>query len=76
MQQDGSVHRGVNLRRVGPNHIQNGLLVVAGCVMSLHYCVVISPNSGCPMIIATGESETGKSTAIKVAIFLTGTGGY
>ena len=29
--------------------------------MSLHYSVVIRLNSGCPMVIATGESETGKS---------------
>ena len=64
------------IRIVLKHNFVSGLLVVAGCVMSLHYCVVISLNSGCPMIIATGESETGKSTAIKVAIFLTGTSGY
>ena len=54
----------------------SGLLVIAGCVMSLHYSAVIRLSSGCPMIISTGESETGKSTAIKISISLTGTSAY
>ena len=50
----------------------SGLVVMAGCIMSLHYPAIIKLNSGCPMIIATGNSETGKSTAIKTAMALTG----
>lgn len=50
----------------------SGLLVMAGCVMSLHYSAIIKLNSGCPMMVATGKSETGKSTAIKTAMSLTG----
>ena len=33
---------------------------------------IIKLNSGCPMIIDTGKSETGKSTAIRTAMSLTG----
>lgn len=60
------------LQIVLKHNFVSGLLVIAGCVMSLHYSAVIKLNSGCPMVIATGESETGKSTAIKAAISLTG----
>ena len=49
-----------------------GHLVLAGCVTSLHYSSIIKLKSGCPMIIATGESQTGKTTSLKVAISLTG----
>ena len=50
----------------------NGLLVIAGSVMAAHYSAVIRVNSGCPMVIASGPSETGKSTAIRSALSLTG----
>ena len=50
----------------------SGLLVVAGSMMALHYSAVVKVNSGCPMVIASGASETGKSTAIKAALSITG----
>ena len=60
------------LKIVLKHNCVNWLLVLAGCVMSMHYSAVIRLNSGCPMIISTGDGETEKSTAIKTAIFLTG----
>lgn len=60
------------LKIVLKHNFVSGLLVMAGCIMSLHYSAVIKLNSGCPMIMATGKSETGKSTAIKTAMAFTG----
>ena len=48
------------------------LVVIAGSVMALHYSAVIRVNSGCPAVIAAGPAETGKSTAIKSGLSLTG----
>ena len=50
----------------------NGLLVMAGSVMALHYTDVIKVNSGCPLVIASGPSETGKTTAITSGLSVTG----
>lgn len=50
----------------------SSLFVIAGAMTALHYNAVIRVNPGCPMIIASGPPETGKSTAIKVALSLTG----
>lgn len=60
------------LKVVMKHNFISALLVLAGSVMALHYKSIIRLNSGCPMVIAAGESETGKSTAIKVAVALTG----
>lgn len=51
----------------------SALLIMAGSKVSLHYKSVIQLISGCPMVITTGELETGKSTPIKVTVALTGT---
>ena len=48
------------------------LLMMAGCIMSLHYKSIVNRFNGCPSIVAEGPSETGKSTALKVALTLTG----
>lgn len=50
----------------------NGLLVIAGGVMAEHYSAIIWVNSGCPLVITIGPSETGTSTAIRSALSLTG----
>ncbi|SMN12438.1 hypothetical protein SPBRAN_888 [uncultured Candidatus Thioglobus sp.] len=49
-----------------------GLLVVAGAAMSFHYNKTVSLYSGCSMILASGPSATGKTTAIKVGLSLFG----
>ena len=48
------------------------LVVVAGVMMSFHYSVVKDTYGGCPITVAIGDSETGKSTAIKAALSLFG----
>ena len=53
------------------NYISS-LLVVAGGVMSLHYSTLTSTYPGCPTTVAIGPAETGKTTAIKAALAITG----
>lgn len=48
------------------------LFVIAGALMSFHYIYVVHLWGGCSMVIAKGESETGKSTAIRAALSLFG----
>ena len=45
--------------------------MVAGGVMSLHYSAIVQFN-GCPIILANGPAQTGKTTAIRVALSLIG----
>jgi hypothetical protein len=49
-----------------------GLLVVAGAAMSFHYQLIVSLYSGCSMIVASGPSATGKTTAMRVGLSLFG----
>ena len=51
-----------------------GLLVVSGMIMSFHYALVRELYGGCSIPVAMGLSETGKSTAIKMALGLFGLG--
>ena len=48
------------------------LLVFAGAVMAFHYKKIISLYGGCSMVVSSGPSVTGKTTAIKVSISLFG----
>ena len=60
------------LQVVLKHNFTSGLSLIGGTMMALHYRSVVRVNSGCPMMIAAGQSETGKSTAIKSALSLTG----
>ena len=40
--------------------------------MSFHYSTIKDMFGGCPMVVAIGESETGKLTAIRAALSLLG----
>ena len=53
------------------NYISS-LLVLAGGVMSLHYSTLTATYSGCPITVALGPAETGKTTAVKAALAITG----
>ena len=45
------------------------VLVVAGAVMSLHYSTIVL-SGGCPIVVAQGDAETGKTTAIRVGLYV------
>ena len=60
------------LRTVLKHNFILGILMVAGGVMALHYSTIIQC-SGCPTVIANGVSQTGKSTALAVALSIMGT---
>ena len=62
----------LNLKKCLNHNLIPGLLVVSGAVMSFHYRTVIDKYGGCAVTVATGESGTGKSTAIKAALALFG----
>ena len=44
------------------------ILVMAGSVVTLHYCSLILQPTGFPTIVAYGPSQTGKSTPQKTAL--------
>ena len=50
----------------------SSLLTIAGTVMAFHYEQVCSIWSGCPVVVAFGPPETGKSTAISIGLSLLG----
>lgn len=63
----------VNILEVTMRHnFLSSLLIVAGGVMSLHYCTITKEHGGCPIVIAVGPSETGKTTALTAALSITG----
>ena len=67
------LHRAVELLHAIMKHnFIPAILMVAGGVMALHYSTIIQSN-GCPTIIANGPSQTGKSTAMNVALSVMGT---
>ena len=59
----------LSLMRVCLKHNYNSaLLVIAGGVMALYYNTLTTTFAGCPVVVALGPSETGKTTAIKAAL--------
>lgn len=48
------------------------LTVIAGAIMTFHYATIKDIFGGCPITVAMGDSETGKSTALKAALSLFG----
>lgn len=59
------------LHIVMQHNFMPAMIMIAGAILSLHY-VTITKTSGCPIIIAEGMSQTGKSTALLVALSLLG----
>ena len=59
----------VNLRIVMCHNFLPAILVAAGAVMSLHYQTIIQ-SGGCPTVVAAGESQTGRTTALRVGLSL------
>ena len=49
-----------------------GLIVVSGAIMAFHFSTIKEMFGGCPITVAIGESETGKSTTIRAALSLFG----
>ena len=60
-----------SLKAIMKHNFSSSLLVVAGGIVALHYSSIIQL-SGCPTIVAFGPSETGKTTAIRVALAISG----
>ena len=48
------------------------LLVIGSCMAAFHFQTMVEAYSGCPIMVALGESETGKSTAIRAGLSLFG----
>lgn len=60
-----------HLASVMKHNFISSLLILAGGVMQLHYSK-LQLLGGCPIIVAQGRSETGKSTALRTALALLG----
>ena len=60
------------MKIVQKHNFISSVLVIAGGVMSLHYKTLTQAYAGCPILVSHGPAETGKTTAIKAALSLTG----
>ena len=58
-----------HLRVIMRHNFFPAILMAGGAVMALHYSGVVS-TGGCPIVVAHGCSETGKSTAILIGLSL------
>lgn len=59
------------LRTIMKHNFHSSLLVLAGTLMTLHYRTMQS-FEGCPVVVALGEAETGKSTSVLTAMSMLG----
>lgn len=62
----------VNLLKCCKQNALSGILTVAGALMAFYYEKVVALWSGCPVVVACGPPETGKSTAIVMALAMMG----
>ncbi len=59
------------LQTVMQHNFFASLIMAAGGILAFHYSMV-TKTAGCPIVLAEGLSQTGKSTALKVALALFG----
>ena len=60
-----------HLKVVMKHNFYSAILVLSGAVLQLHYST-LQTLGGCPIVVAVGESETGKSTTLLAALALLG----
>ena len=60
------------LENVMGHNFYPSLLVVSGVVLCFHYSSLAGGNCGCPVIVASGQPETGKTKSIKTALSMIG----
>jgi len=60
------------LEIISKHNFHSSLLIIAGMIMAFHYSKIKELYGGCPIVVAMGPSETGKSTAIRAALALFG----
>lgn len=48
------------------------LTVVSGVILALHYSTLTTSSFGCPVVVAHGPPETGKSKSLYTALALVG----
>ena len=60
------------LEIISKHNFHSTLAVMTGAIMAFHYCTIKDLFGGCPIVVAMGPSETGKSTAIRAALALFG----
>ncbi len=65
------IYRLVQVLQIVMQHNFPAIVMSAGIILALHYLTVVK-STGCPIVVAEGESQTGKSTALKVARALLG----
>ena len=59
------------LRVVMQHNFFPAILMAGGSIMALHYSTILQ-SGGCPIVIAQGSCETGKSTALRVGLSMFG----
>ena len=58
--------------KISKHNLIPTLLLIGGSIQSFHYQTMVKCYSNCPIIVATGEAETGKSTALRAGLSLYG----
>ena len=60
------------LHQVMKHNFYPSLIVVSGAILSFHYSTLTTSSFGCPIILAYGPPETGKSKTLNTALALVG----
>ena len=60
------------LEIISKHNFHSCLVIISGMIMAFHYSTIKELYGGCPVVVAMGPSETGKSTAIRAALALFG----
>lgn len=58
--------------KIGKHNFIPTLLVMARTVLSFHYECIVEMYGGCPITVAVGDPETGKSTALRAGLSIFG----
>ncbi|XP_031561320.1 uncharacterized protein LOC116297266, partial [Actinia tenebrosa] len=58
------------IKRLMVNNYPAACMAIGGAVMSLGYTKIHKKNSSCPVVLLTGDTETGKSTILRCCMSL------
>ena len=56
------------LETICKHNFYTAIVMTAGAMMAFHYSTIKDLYGGCPIVVAMGPSETGKSTAVRASL--------
>lgn len=60
------------LQDIMKHNFYSSLIVISGVILTLHYTTMTTSSYGCPIIVAYGDPETGKTKTLNTALALLG----